>query len=275
MIKLKEHAIRDNWSFALSISNPWDDDPWDDKCCLLHIAFFKHSYWFKIPQLFKPKEKWVDLSHYDWATERDGKKGYTDYIRRDYGFSVDKEALHIKYGIQPMSWSRDDPENSDHSKCYFIPWNQTRRVRYDIFDCDGNYHMSVNDKPNGAIDFDAIHKARETVKKSKFKFNDFDGEEIIVTCYIEEMVWKYGTGLFKWVGWIRKPIIRRTLDLDFNKEIGYEKGSWKGGTTGHSVEIAVGESALSALQRYGSDVDSYKHHGRKPRGFSNIMEIQE
>lgn len=273
MFKLKSHDKTENNRFAFKIMNPYDDCGKENHC-LLHLAFFKHTFWFKIPRIFKPKQKWVDLDKCQWATPNaDGKKGYIEHIRKEYGFSVNSEALHLYYGIQPMSWSKDDQENSDHSKCYFIPWNETRRVRYDFFTPNHVYVTSANDNQNGSLNFDAIRKAREIVPKVKFKFNDYDGEEIIVTCYIEEMEWRYGTGLFKWVGWIRKPIIRRTLDLSFNKEIGYRKGSWKGGTLEHSVEISKGETPFSALQRYGCDVESYKDYGTKSRGFSNIVEI--
>ena len=60
------------------------------------------------------------------------------------------------------------------------------------------------------------------------------------------------------------------MSMKFSKEVGYEKGSWKGGTLGHSIEISPGESALNAFIRYGTSIDQYKNYGMKPRGFSNV-----
>lgn len=272
MFKKTEHAIRDNWSFGITIMNPFDD--YCDDHCLLHVEFFKNSIWYKIPKIFKPRKKWVDLTDRDWATpDKDGHKGYFNNIRRKYGFSMTNENIFIYYGIQPMCWIANDPKNSDHTKLYNWPWNETRRVRYDFYDLNGNYFCSANDNENGSVNFKSIEDARNMVPKVKFKFNDFDGEEIIAECYIEEMEWRYGTGLFKWLRYIRKPIIRRTLDLSFNQEIGYEKGSWKGGTIGHAIDLLPNEEPIEAFLRYGSADDRYKNHGTKNRGFSNVVQL--
>ena len=65
------------------------------------------------------------------------------------------------------------------------------------------------------------------------------------------------------------------LDLEFSKETGYEKGSWKGGTMGHSITIQYGEEPLEAFKRYGSDEDRYRNHGKKNRGFTNIEIVKD
>lgn len=271
IFKLKEYSVDSYTNFALSIQNPWEEERWEQKHCLLHIALFKRSWWFKIPQLFKPRERWVDLSDADWATVGlDGRKGYTQSIRKQYGFTVNEEAIHLYYGIQPGSWSRNDPKNSDHTKLFWLDWNQTERVRYDFFDVHGKFVTSAKDNKNGSCNFDAIERARALVPKIKFKFKDYDGEENTATCYIEEMEWQWGRGLFKWVRLFRKPIIRRRLDISFEKETGYNKNSWKGGVMGTSTDIAVGESALSAFTRYGTSEDRFKEYGMKNRGFTNI-----
>jgi hypothetical protein len=275
MFKLKEYSTDGYANFALQIQNPWEEERWEAKHCLLNIALFKHSWWFKIPQLFKPRERWIDLSDKDWATEGlDGRKGYTESIRKQYGFSANGEAIHVYYGIQPGSWSSRDPENSDHTKVFWVGWNYTDRVRYDFYDLDGNKVASANDNKNGSCNFNAIESARNMVPKIKFKFKDYDGEENTATCYIEEMEWRHGRGIFKWVRLFRKPIIRRRLDINFEKETGYEKGSWKGGTMGTSTDIAVGESPLEAFTRYGTSEDRFKYHGMRNRGFTNIEIVE-
>jgi hypothetical protein len=243
MIKLKEHAIRDRWSFGISLQTPYESYKTDDYC-FLTIQFFRHWFWFKIPQIIKPKEQWVYTSK--WSDS----KGYIKYVERHYGFSIENEALYVYYGIQPESWSSNDPENSDHSKVFFTFWNMTDRVRYDFLDLDGNFFISAKDFPNGRIDFDRIDYARKIVPKINFKFKDYDNQEIIATCYIEEMEWKYGVGFFKFMRLLRKPIIRRILNIDFSEETGPRKGDWKGGTVGTSIDISPGESASHAFKRY-------------------------
>ena len=66
----------------------------------------------------------------------------------------------------------------------------------------------------------------------------------------EERQWKFGTGWFKWLSLFRKDRVRRSLDIDFSREVGREKGSWKGGTIGHGIEMLPGESNEQAFRRY-------------------------
>jgi hypothetical protein len=236
----------------------------------LNIAFGKHSWWFIIPEIFKPKKKWVDTSKYEWAKG----PGYWEHIRREYGFTIYEENIHIHYGIQPGSWSSKDKKNSDHTKLFGIPWRERQYIHEKFYTPDWKEFGVVKPFKSGRLDFDQLQKARDLVPKVKFKFNDYDGEEIIATCHISEMRHEYGTGLFKWLRYFKKPLITCRLELCFNKEIGYEKGSWKGGTTGHSEEIQYNEDPLDAFIRYGTAEDRYKNHGTKNRGFTNIVRIE-
>lgn len=268
LINLKEHNKTDSWKFAIGIRNKWSDDCGTADYCLLHLALFKHSWWFRIPRLFKPKKIWVK-STYGLERKHLGGRGYWNYIPRDYGFSVDREALHLHYGIQPGVWSRNDKANSDHTKVYFIPWNETRRVRYQFYHPDGSTFYTVNE--HKGTDWDKVRDIKEQVPKIVFKFNDCDGEEVTCTAFVEEMEWRWGNGWFKWVGWFRKPIIRRMMDLEFSKPVGWDKNHWKGGCTGHSVDMLPGETPLQSFTRYGNSEDKYRDVGIKNRCFTNIV----
>ena len=272
MFKLQEYAKSDYWSFAFSLSNPgeyYEKGDYRTNYCNLHFALFGHSWWFRIPELFKPRKKWVDTSKYEWSTNPKG--GYWEYIKREYGIYMAEDAIHIRYGIQPGCWSSRDKKNSDHSKVLWIPWKHMTYQHEKFFTPDWHFYDIVHPKNRrGALNFEMERQVRDNVPKIKFKFNDYDGEEIIATCYISQRVWRRGTSWCKWIGYIRKPLERYYLDIEFSKEVGYEKGSWKGGTVGHSIEIGYLENPLEAFKRYGSAEDCYKNHGRKNRGFTNI-----
>lgn len=270
MFKLKEYAKNDFWSFALTISNPheyYESGHSKTNYCNIHFALFGHSWWFRIPEIFKPRKKWVDTSKESWSKSPSG--GYWDYTQRQYGISITEDSVHINYGIQPGSWSSRDKKNSDHTKVFWIPWKNMTFQHEEFFTPEWSSFAILSDK-NGRTDWEEQRKIREAVNKIKFRFNDYDGEEIIATCYISKRMWRYGIGWCKWLGYIRKPLIRYTLDIEFSKETGYNKGSWKGGTFGHSVEMERGEDPLEAFKRYGSSEDSYKYYGIKNRGFTNI-----
>lgn len=62
--------------------------------------------------------------------------------------------------------------------------------------------------------------------------------------------WRFGVGWFAWLSLFRKPKISRDLEIAFSGETGKRKGSWKGGTIGHSTEMRSGELHESAFRRY-------------------------
>jgi hypothetical protein len=274
MFKLKEYNNKNYVGYALSISNP-DEYYASGDCatryCLLNFRFGSHSWWWMIPEIFKPKKQWEDTSKYPWHTSKEG--GYWNYISRMYGFIIQDEHVHIQYGIQPGFWCSTDKKNSDHAKLFEIPWKTKRLVRHSFISPDWKVEYELNPEKLGREYLNHIQYTREVVNKIKIKFNDFDGEEIIATCCIEEHQYDHGTGWFKWLKYFIKPEIIRKLDIDFNKEVGYEKGSGKGGITGHSIVIHYKEDPLDAFKRYGSEEDRYKNHGIKNRNFSNIQLI--
>jgi len=274
MSKRIEYDKSDSWSrWSIGITSSSEGNH-----STFYLALGRHSWYIKVPPIVKPKEKWVDLSKQDWATVNlDGSKGYTDRIKRDYGITISDEYIHVHYGIQPGNWTSGDPKNSDHTKLFEIPWRMTRRVRYSFYRPDGTLFTNVYDigKRSRGCDFDAIREAETAVPKSKFKFKDYDGIDNLATCYLNEMEWKYGLGLWKWIGYFRNPIICRSLNIEFEKETGRGKSDWKGGTMGTSTDIKIGQSALSAFTKYGTEEINGKYHGVVNRGFTDIMEVYE
>ena len=83
-----------------------------------------------------------------------------------------------------------------------------------------------------------------------FEIEDFDGQHLTATTRIEEREWHFGAGWFKWLSWFLRPKIRRSLNIDLSDEMGREKGSWKGGTMGTSIEMTQTELHESAFRRF-------------------------
>ena len=88
---------------------------------------------------------------------------------------------------------------------------------------------------------------------------------ISMTTKIEEREWRFGTGYFKWMSLFRPAKISRSLKLDFSDEVGPEKGSWKGGTVGHSIDMLPGELHEEAFRRYCSEDHRSKYRKLKLR----------
>ncbi len=189
--------------------------------------------------LIRPhREKFVARS-WDAATvERLGRDWYWKVDERAYGFVFTDGALHLDYGRQ--TWDSD----TDRSRCIFLPWKEWRHVRHSFYDMDGDLFCQVSN------DLDERTKQETACPSLRFRFADFDGEEIVATTRIEEREWRAGGRSFKWLSLFRKPRIVRSLNLHFSSEVGERKGSWKGGTIGHSIEMLPGELHEAAFRRY-------------------------
>lgn len=230
--------------------------------------------WIRIPPIIKPAERVV------WYTDPQTgyRRTYINRIQRDYGFNtVSDSGIHIHYGIQPGSWSRDDPENSDHSMVLNYPWNH-QHIRHSYYFLDGSFASSAElftpqrdalwwpmrgtpEAENFTPTFynlePKLYKESSGELESLYKIvpyvDPYDGEEMEAKVNIEEREWIRG----KWP-WLRSilkfvpncRIIQRVINIEFSKETGPRKGSWKGGTTGTSHTINPGETVETALHNY-------------------------
>ena len=193
-----------------------------------------------LPNIIKPYSK--DTGH-----------GYHDHHNKEYGFSISDGFFQFFYGAQ----THDSSTTKSWSK--FIPWTQWRFIRLSIF--DAKQKLFYTEKGHTKIGQFGSYEAQQAVSKRCFKMIDFDGQEITATTHIEEREWHFGEGWFKWLSWFRKPFIRRCLAINFDKEAGPEKGSWKGGTLGHGIDVEMGEDHKAAFIRYCDQ--EHKAKGRK------------
>jgi hypothetical protein len=219
--------------FHFSISSRGEESPPH-----LTIYFLKWFWYIRIPNIVKPIiTKVYPTSWNEETKKRLGRDYYENIVIRKYGIYLYETHFNIMYG----AYDTQDSNKEQRWSC-LLPWEESRFVRHSYYDLDGKFHGNEDKKQ-----WDLM---RNTVPKRKFKFLDFDGEEIEATTYIEERQWKRGVGYFKWLSFFYSDRIRRSLDLSFNKEVGKRKGSWKGGTIGHGVDMVGSELHLEAFQRY-------------------------
>jgi len=211
----------------------------------------------KMPTLIQPWRRRVKADYWDAATiERMGRDWYFDEHAREYGFSLNDGFLQVFHGAQT--------DNSTTTKlwCAHLPWTQWRHVRRSYFDGKGNHFFTEWQRPRGFEFKDSWHATRAaelSCPSSSFDFDDYDGQRITATCKVEEREWHFGEGWFSWLSLFRKPKIKRSLSIDFSAEMGPEKGSWKGGSLGHGIEMQVDETPEAAFRRYCEQDHRSKH----------------
>lgn len=209
-----------------------------------------------VPRIIQPWKRKVMAPSWDAATvARLGRDWYWDVERREYGFCLSEGHFVLYYGIQPCDSKRDQ------SWSCFLPWTQWRFVRFSLFQPDGTHFFTEMEekRPKGFDHYRLQHEAEKQVGKAIFKIRDFDGEEITATTHIEEREWKFGTGWCSWLSMFAKPKIRRSLSINFSAETGPEKGSWKGGTLGHGIDMLPNETPEQAFRRYCSQAHRSKY----------------
>lgn len=160
-----------------------------------------------------------------------------------YGFSLSDmgngyDFFQLFYGPQTY----DSSTTKSWSKSF--PWKQWRHQRTSFYKPDGTHFFTKGKN------FTEFMEAKEQCPKTRYEFEDYDGQKIVASCTTEEREWHKGSGWFKWLRHFYKPFIRRSLDISFSSEVGPGKGSWKGGTIGHGIDMLKGESQEEAFRRY-------------------------
>lgn len=225
------------WSktFAIRVSSGDRDDP--DNYLL--IAGFGWALRMRLPRLISPAGKHMEYEREFGVSLSDMGNGY--------------DFLQVFFGPQTHD------STTTKSWCKHLPWKQWRCVRHSVYHPDGTHFFT---EERGG-DFRVWMEKKEACPSSNFGFEDFDGEMIVATCIIEEREWHRGEGWFKWLRHLYTAKIRRSLDIRFSAEVGPEKGSWKGGTVGHGIDMLDGETPRMAFERYCA-----KTHKRKGREYS-------
>lgn len=214
--------------------------------CRLRISIFRRTLIVALPPIIKPWRKWVDTSRYAWSPNPRG--GYWDTGEREYGFTYSEGHLSVALGR-----ATNDSSTEQRWGC-FLPWTQWRFIRHSLYGLEGELFADLPHRARwNSPEYEEGRRLEADCPAVAFAFNDFDGERITATTKIEERAWKFGTGWFKWLSLFRRQKVSRSLDIDFSAETGKRKGSWKGGTVGHSIDMRPGELHEVAFRRYCSE----------------------
>lgn len=224
--------------------------------CRLRVSAFGHTLLIALPAIIKPAREWHEIRTEPTRSQMIAAgrtPGYWEPWARDFGFSIAEGAVHWKYGRQTHD------STTDRTKVWFMPWRSWRHVRRSFYDLAGDHFFTLPERRArpakvgaGASRnrWEAECAIEATCPSAAFEFDDFDGERITATTRIEEREWRLGEGKFTWLSLFRRARISRSLDIGFSAETGRRKGSWKGGTIGHSIDMLPGELHEAAFRRY-------------------------
>ena len=229
---------------SISIRNFRDADNYYGTC--LMIFFNRLAIQLNLPRIIKPYQRWVEASWDEETVKRLGRTGYWHQEPKEYGVCYLAGHLSIAYGRRSMD------SRTEKRKGWFLPWTQWKHIRHSVYDLNGELFATIPDHrgPFGKIYWEVRELVLQRVPVRYFAFKDFDGEELMATTHIEEREWSFGGDWFSWLRFFRRNKIRRTLEINFSGETGSRKGSWKGGTIGHGIDLLPKELHQAAFERY-------------------------
>lgn len=239
--------------------------------CKLTLALYGWRLEVRLPHIIQPYCV-RHAAQWDAATvARMGRNWYDEKFERRYGFYVfENSHLYVSLGAQTH-----DSTTTKSWSC-FLPWTQWRFIRHTYYDLGANvFWQQMGDSKKASFSkYEDQYAAEQECPKANFKLLDYDGAEIVASTVIEEREWLRGDKCFKWLSWFFKPMVRRSLKIDFSAETGPEKGSWKGGTTGTSIEMQPGELHESAMRRYCDKEHNSKYSKYRMQFIQQINEME-
>lgn len=146
-----------------------------------------------------------------------------------YGFCTFEDAVHLNWRCR--------------TKLIYLPWSWGSAVRWSVFDADGNKRPIIHEYGKDAGPF----KDGRHVERHPYIYVLRSGEiqRRTATIWGEEMEWR-----LRYFPWLPRPrLLKRSISVNFDDEVGERTGSWKGGTIGCGFEWRDGESMASCLQR--------------------------
>ena len=149
-----------------------------------------------------------------------------------YGFYTHGQALWICHGMDV--------------KCLHMPWEMTW-YRTSYLRMDGKYETELAGQKRVVNSWDDKWKGVlwEETHDYEYKLNSGEIQKRKATIRVVEREWRWRW--FMWFKYIKH--IRRTIEIDFNDEVGERTGSWKGGTMGCGYTLKDNETPLQCLRR--------------------------
>lgn len=219
-----------------------------NKGCRLRLHIGTTTLIVELPRLLPDYRIRHVCKSWDAATvERMGRNWYDEVFPREFGAYAADDAVHVHFGPQTHD------STTTRSKVVWIPWKQWRHIRQSWYGPTGQHIETLRDTKDRKVcdaQWEWRREFEASLAKTRFLIEDYDGKQITASTHIEEREWRRGEGLFAWLSLFCKPMVRRSLSIEFSDEVGTEKGSWKGGLIGTSIAMLPGELHEAAMRRY-------------------------
>jgi len=187
---------------------------------------------------------WHSVFKFPWKSKRfpDG-----DCDAPQWGIAIHNNTFWIykggngNWGGGSKWWTWDIP--------FFTKEHVRHDVQCDFSDDDHEKDLRMVPYDNLVGNYDKNYtplKENKLVYKYHYNYLDkYDGEVIPCTFWVEEREWRP-----KWLTWTGMfKTVNRYIEIEFDKEVGKQKGSWKGGCVGCGYDLLPGEHPIECIRR--------------------------
>ncbi len=211
----------------------------------------------KAPWCLKINDKWyIPVS-----------KSLDRLLTYKYEVSYDNGSLYVHWGVcegfKPIG--KEIPQNW---RIFYMPW-MIEQVAKEYYTVNGMWKEDIIEEENWE---NLTEKERYWFKENRLKTWQFGlryclpswkehlpedvlNQKAVATCSMERWIgsWRILKKLGIWKLFPKRVI--QDLNIEFDREIGSDKGSWKGGVVGFSRKMKNGESVQDAFCRIIGEAD--------------------
>jgi len=174
--------------------------------------------------------------------------GIQDCDSAAWGFNFHNNTIWIYIG------GAGNFEGGRKWKTFEMPWSYDWYRTSNLLNDLTWYHETKKNKKRWSADNRGGVGSYEWLEENKWRethpyVDSYDGTIVNATISVTEREWR-----MRWLYWC--PLFNRTIEtieIEFDKEVGKRKGSWKGGTIGCGYEMLPHETPYDCLKRMEKD----------------------
>ena len=179
---------------------------------------------------FDNEPRWVLHLFCLWGTLGRAKTPPKDCMLDEWGFTFSDRTLHLNWGHK--------------TKIVYMPW-MFDHCRVEAMLRDGSFipyewWTRHGETPEPADIY------RETFPYT-YTLRSGEVQRRLATVTVERRSWCWHSRPFKWLRW--PSMVRTSIDVAFDDEVGEGTGSWKGGCVGCGYDLQPGETPEQCLRR--------------------------
>lgn len=164
---------------------------------------------------------------------------------KDYGFSYHGKGLWFKWGHKRPPNQGDATHKQGRYWVLWMPWGYKSAFKQDYFNWEGKFMFTLQPCHLPHKLYDAEKVLRKVLSRTfPYKYTLLSGvvQERTATIYATMMYWRMR-------GFPFIVMKRKSIEIEFNDEVGERSGSWKGGCMACGYAMKKGETPEETLKR--------------------------